>query len=205
MRKQNESLIPSKVSQFIGLLLGKFLIFSKASTKILNGVNRMTIGTDSRNVKKIIQAILQSNGIDNLKCEADLFGAWMRYMNEREGGLTPAQVREKITAEYNKVGISAEMVERSQLKSRMETALGMSIDEGVRNWEVVINHCMSKDGAGETIEKFMEWCKADPYNSPKKHQIAQNPLLIKVMWNSAFVKTEVIISEPKFKDGSAYV
>jgi hypothetical protein len=40
MRKQNESLIPSKVSQFIGLLLGKYLIFSKASTKILNGVNK---------------------------------------------------------------------------------------------------------------------------------------------------------------------
>jgi len=204
MRKQNESLIPSKVSQFIGLLLGKYLIFSKASTKILNGVN-MTTGTDSRNVKKIIQAILQSNGIDNLKCEADLFGAWMRYMNERETGLTPAQVREKITAEYNQVGISEEMVARNQLKARMETALGMSIDEGVRNWETVITFCQSKDRAGEMIEKFMEWCKADPYNSPKKHQIAQNPLLIKVMWQSAFTEKTDVNIEPKFKNGSGYV
>lgn len=165
----------------------------------------MTTGTDSRNVKKIIQAILQSNGIDNLKCEADLFGAWMRYMNERETGLTPAQVREKITAEYNQVGISEEMVARNQLKARMETALGMSIDEGVRNWETVITFCQSKDRAGEMIEKFMEWCKADPYNSPKKHQIAQNPLLIKVMWQSAFTEKTDVNIEPKFKNGSGYV
>ncbi len=165
----------------------------------------MTTGTDSRNIKKIIQAILQSNNIDNLKCEADLFGAWMRYMNERETGLTPAQVREKITAEYNQVGISEEMVARNQLKARMETALGMSIDEGVRNWETVITFCQSKDRAGETIEKFMEWCKADPYNSPKKHQIAQNPLLIKVMWQSAFAEKTDVNIEPKFKNGSGYV
>ena len=86
------------------------------------------------------------------------------------------------------------MVARNQLNSRMETALGMSIDEGVRNWEAVINHCLGKHYKGETIEKFMEWCKADPYNSPKKHQIAQNPLLIKIMWQSAFVeKTDVNI------------
>jgi hypothetical protein len=158
----------------------------------------MTTGTDSRNIKKIIQAILQSNGIDNLKCEADLFGAWMRYMNERETGLTPAQVREKITAEYNQVGISEEMVARNQLKTRMETALGMSIDEGVRNWETVITFCKVQEHyKGETIEKFMEWCKADPYNSPKKHQIAQNPLLIKVMWQSAFIEKTDVNSEPK--------
>ena len=154
----------------------------------------MTTGTDSRNIKKIIQAILQSNSIDNLKCEADLFAAWMRYMNEREAGLTPAQVREKITAEYNQVGISEEMVERNRIKARMETALRMSIDEGVRNWETVITFCQSKDRAGEMIEKFMEWCKADPYNSPKKHQIAQNPLLIKVMWQSAFAEKPTVSS-----------
>lgn len=162
----------------------------------------MTTGTDSRNVKKIIQSILQGNGIDNLKCEADLFGAWMRYMNERSAGLTPAEVRANITAEYNQVGISKDGVERSQLKSRMETALGMAIDEGVRNWETVINFCKTQEHyKGETIEKFMEWCKSDPYNSPKKHQIAQNPLLIKIMWQSAFEKVESTIPVTYNSDG----
>lgn len=147
----------------------------------------MTTGTDSRNVKKIIQSILQKYSIDNLKLEIDLFGAWMRYMNERGEGLTPAQVRAKITAEYDEAGISAAGIVRSKLKSRMETALGMDVDEGVRNWDVVINHCLKRELEGETIEKFCEWCKADPYNSPKKNQIAQNPLLIKTMWRSAFM------------------
>jgi hypothetical protein len=166
----------------------------------------MTSGTDSRNVKKIIQSILRDNGIDNLKCEADLFGAWMRYMNERSEGLTPAQVREKITNEYNHVGISEEMVARSQLKARMETALGMSIDEGVKNWETVITFCKKKDGEGETIEKFCAWCVEDKFNSPKKHQIAQNPLLIKIMWQSAFVKQEEKqLYKPLPEDTNEYV
>ena len=152
----------------------------------------MTTGTDSRNIKIIIQSLLQKQSIDNLQLEADLFGAWMRYINEREVGLTPAEVRAKITAEYNGVGISQSMITRNKLKERMETALGMNIDEGVRNWEVVINHCLKKDEDGETIEKFCAWCIADKFNSPKKHQIAQNPLLIKTMWRSAFSKDENI-------------
>lgn len=148
----------------------------------------MTTGTDSRNVKKIIQSIMQSNGIDNLKCEADLFGAWMRYMNEREDGKTPAEVRAKIAAEYNGVGISEDGVKRNQIKDRMQTALGMEIDEGITDWFTVVTFCKTQEHyKGETIEKFMEWCKTDPYNSPKKHQIAQNPLLIKKMWASAFI------------------
>lgn len=146
----------------------------------------MATGTDSRNIKIIIQGIMQSNGIDNLKVEMEIFGAWMRYMNEREVGLTPAQVREKITKEYNGIGISSENQKRAALKERMETALSLSVDEGSKNWEAVLNHCLKQEEKGETIEKFCEWCKTDPYNSPKKHQIAQNPLLIKVIWRSAF-------------------
>lgn len=157
----------------------------------------MTTGTDSRNVKIIIQSLLRKQSIDSLQLEADLFGAWMRYMNEREIGLTPAEVRAKITAEYNGVGISQAMITRNRLKERMETALGMDVNEGVRNWEVVINHCLKKDAEGETIEKFMEWCRTDVFNSPKKHQIAQNPLLIKTMWRSAFAKGDTAADKPR--------
>jgi len=163
----------------------------------------MTKGTDSRNIKIIIQAITANNGIDNLKLEADIFGVWMRYMNEREEGLTPAEVRKKITDEYNGVGISANMILHSKLKERMETALGLSIDEGIKSWEVVMAFCLKQDALGETIEKFWAWCLSDPYNSPKKHQIAQNPLLIKTMWRSAF--NGISDAEPAIKDGSGYV
>lgn len=146
----------------------------------------MATGTDSRNVKMIIQGILQGNGIDNLKVEMELFGAWMRYMNEREEGLTPAQVRAKIAKEYGEIGITAEGIERNKLKQRMEDTLGLSVDIGSAKWDAVFNFCMKQDKEGETIEKFWAWCLSDPYNSPKKHQVAQNPLLIKVMWKSAF-------------------
>lgn len=161
----------------------------------------MTTGTDSRNVKIIIQAIMQSNGIDNLKAEVDIFGAWMRYMNERAEGLTPAQVREKITKEYGSVGVSQKSIEREAFKQRMETALGLDVDTGSTKWEAVFNFCMKQDAAGETIEKFCEWCKNDPYNSPKKHQIAQNPLLIKVMWRSAF---SVGITQNPHEEGKGF-
>lgn len=146
----------------------------------------MATGTDSRNIKVIIQAIMQSNGIDNLKAEVDIFGAWMRYMNERAEGLTPAQVREKIAKEYNAMGQSAENESKIDLQKRMETVLGLTVDVGSTSWETVFNFCLKQQEKGETIEKFWAWCLSDQYNSPKKHQIAQNPLLIKVMWRSAF-------------------
>lgn len=146
----------------------------------------MATGTDSRNIKIIIQSIMQANGIDNLKAEMDIFGAWMRYMNEREEGLTPAQSREKITKEYNAMGQSLENAAKLDLQTRMEATLGLSVDVGSKSWETVFNFCLKQQEKGETIEKFWAWCLSDQYNSPKKHQIAQNPLLIKVMWKSAF-------------------
>ena len=148
----------------------------------------MTLSTDNKNITKIVRAILQSNGIDNLKAEIDIISAWHRYVTSREDGLTPAEVRAKIAVEYNGVGISEDGVKRNQIKDRMQTALGMEIDEGITDWFTVVTFCKTQEHyKGETIEKFMEWCKTDPYNSPKKHQIAQSPLLIKKMWASAFM------------------
>ncbi len=146
----------------------------------------MTTGTDSRNVKAIIQGIMRHNKIDNLKAEMDIFGAWMRYMNEREAGLTPAQSREKITKEYNALGMSEDGNSRNAFKLRMQDALVLDIDEGITSWEAVLDFCYKQDKQGKPIEKFTQWCKEDQYNSPKKHQIAQNPMLIKTVWRSAF-------------------
>lgn len=161
----------------------------------------MTTGTDTRNIKIIVRSLLEKYGVVDeqkqplLQAEIDFTGAWVRYMNERKEGLTPAQVREGITAEYNVVGISEAAIVKNKLKDRMETALGLSINADLKSWEVVINHCLKKETSGETIEKFCQWCRDDIYNSPKKHQIAQNPLLIKIMWQSAFIVTHPVSTE----------
>ena len=64
----------------------------------------MTISTDTKNVKKIVRAILERNGIyalgiDDLKLEVELFSEWVRYVNARDEGLTPAESRRRNAAE----------------------------------------------------------------------------------------------------------
>lgn len=148
----------------------------------------MTIGTDSRNVKIIIQSILQRNGVDNLQLEADLFGAWMRYMNEREEGNTPAETREKITNEYGSlgfVGISDTMRERTRMAQLLQDTLRLNVDG--EKWDAVISYCLKAEKKGETVQKYQAWRERDLYNSPKAHKIAENPRLIIATWPQAFM------------------
>lgn len=145
----------------------------------------MATGTDSRNITKIVRAILQSNGIDNLKLEADLFGAWMRYVNERDSGQTPAEARAAIAAEYSDIGFSANgqdhNITRQEFMDIMHIDFGTSTD-----WDTLLSFLVARKKEGQEIQAFADWCKNDPYNSPKLHQIAQKPLLVKMMWSKAF-------------------
>lgn len=148
----------------------------------------MSKSTDTKNIKKIVNGILSSNGIDNLKLEIDIVTAWMRYLFERENGETPAMARERIAEELGFMGVSKEAQERARMMQLLMDTLGLDVDENNADWRAVISFCIERERAGETVAMFREWMNDDPYNSPKKHQIAQSPTIIKKTWRSAFEK-----------------
>jgi len=159
----------------------------------------MTISTDTKNITAIVRGILKRNYVaDNLQLEIDLVAAWKRYLFEREGGQTPADARAKIAQELGFFGI--EHTERARMMQLLMDTLGVEVDESRTEWMAVINFCLGAEKKNQTVSAYREWMNADPYNSPKKHQIAQNPLLIKRTWLSAFevkpsVKTDELQGE----------
>jgi hypothetical protein len=149
----------------------------------------MTTGTDNRNIKQIVKSILQNNQIDNLKLEVDLVSAWHRYVNERQEGLTPAEARAKITSEFGVlgfIGMSDLARERSRMAQVIMDTLRLDVDEGNPDWVAVIDFCLLEEKKGQTIKKYQEWREKDLFNSPKSHQIAMKPRLIKSTWLQAF-------------------
>lgn len=149
----------------------------------------MTTGTDNRNIKIIVKSILQSNGVDNLKLEIDLISAWHRYVNEREEGLSPAETRAKIVDEFGPlgfVGMSDKARERSRMAQIIMDTLRLNVEEDRPEWIAIIDFCLAAEQKGQTVQRYEEWRRTDPFNSPKTHQIAMNPRLIKSTWPQAF-------------------
>lgn len=157
----------------------------------------MTKSTDTKNIKQIVRVLLvrhgvvDANGEPVLQAEIDFVSAFLRYMFEREQGETPAQARERIMKDFGElgfIGASQEAQERARMTQVLMDVLGLDVDEGNADWAAVISFCLEKERAGETVKQFREWMNGDPFNSPKKHQIAQSPLIIKKTWRSAFEK-----------------
>lgn len=148
----------------------------------------MTRSTDTKNIKRIVQAILTSNGIDNLKLEIDIVTAWMRYLFEREAGESPAEARDRVVSDY--VGKVLEVaragMDRVQFQKRIETVLGLSPnwDDVKNDWNSFDVWLMDKEKAGQTIEQFMKWYNSDEFRA--KGRIYLNPAKIKLVWNNAF-------------------
>lgn len=163
----------------------------------------MTKSTDTKNITKIVKAILQSNGIDNdtsLKLEIDLIEAWKRYLFEREEGESPAVARERVTEDYVSKVIEhaqagASMVE---YRNRIERAMGLNPnwDDTKQDWSGFDLWLKKKEGQGQTIESFMAWWKSDEFRA--KGSIWLNPQKVKLMWGQAFVhKTDE--QRPEYK------
>jgi len=151
----------------------------------------MTLSTDKKNIEKIVRGILELNKVDNLRLEIDIVCAWHKYVTQREGGLTPAESRLQIMGEYNELGISAKGQERNQMKQEFMDVMKLDFGgEDSADWSILLTFLIDAKSKGETIQQFADWCKADPYNSPKLHQIAQKPLLVKQVWRSAFSRPQ---------------
>jgi hypothetical protein len=150
----------------------------------------MTPSTDHKNIEKIVRAILQRNGIDfssSLQLEVELVGEFHRYVTAREEGLTPAEARLRIANEFNELGQSAHGQERNITRQEFMDVMQMEFgSEDHTDWNTLLDFLVKAKAKGQTIQKFAEWCSLDPYNSPKAHQIAEKPLLVKQVWNRAF-------------------
>lgn len=150
----------------------------------------MTIGTDSRNITKIIRALLKKYDVDNLELEASLVGSMIRYVNERDAGETPAQARERVAGDFLEVSfLSAEALAIQKAKQTFEDVMKLNSGNSPQ-WDELFSFLARMEAQGQTIAQYSAWCQSDPFNSPKAHQIAQKPLLVKSTWRMAFEKKE---------------
>lgn len=166
----------------------------------------MTKSTDSKNLKDLIQYILQSYQIDNLQLEADLFGSFMRYLHEKENGKTPAETRLGIVTEFKEradkvnalLAVARYGQDRIEYQHRVERAINLNPnwDDSKQDWNGFDLWLMEKEEAGQTIEKFMAWYKSDEFRA--KGGLWLNPQKIKMFWPQAFErKTDEV--RPEYK------
>jgi len=88
-----------------------------------------------------------------------------------------------VVSDWTKISImhyDQEQAEQAML-DRLEAALGVTPD-GRPQWNTIARFLIEKEQDGETIEKFAENCRLDPFTTPKAHHIAGNPMLIKANW-----------------------
>ena len=132
----------------------------------------MTISTDTKNIRKIVRVILERNGIyalgiDDLRLEVELFSAWVRYVNARDEGLTPAESRQKIADEFTETGQSAAGQNRNIVRQEFMDVMGLDFgSEDNTDWSDLLTFLVKAAAQGQTIKAYAEWCTADPYNSP---------------------------------------
>lgn len=138
--------------------------------------------TNKRELRLVISAVLKSKGIDDLAIEGHITDAVCKFLEETKRGRDAVKTRQSIVdgiLHYNDVIRGYEV-----MSERIEKAVRVKPD-GSDNWNMVIKHCIEQE-PGQSIEQYGEWMIADPFNSPKIHQIAQNPRLIISTWPAAF-------------------
>jgi len=151
----------------------------------------MTKSTDSKNIKKIVQAVLASNGIDldaNLKLEIDFVEAFKRYVFERDKGESPADARQRVTDDIvgTMVALEQQGADMELFRRRVETSLVKSPnwDSAKDDWFEFDRWLYGKEQDGQTIEQFMTWWRSDDFRA--KSDIWLKPSKIKEYWPHAF-------------------
>jgi len=147
---------------------------------------------DKRQLRLTISGILESYGISNLELEIKLTDAVFTFDAETKKGSDPVKTRIGILdAMVSNLGAQRQY---ELMVDRISRALLVSPDGG-DTWNEVVKWLQKRDNDGETIEKYAAWCKANPFTSPKAHQIAQKPGLIKATWPGAFAKQEQSVNQ----------
>lgn len=146
----------------------------------------VTPTTNRRQLRLTINAVLEKYKIDNLALEGVLTDAITKFVDDTKAGKDPVKVRLSILDGI--LHFSGKYHDYELMTERVEVALRLHPDGGDA-WNAVVDHCNKKLELSQTIEQYAEWLAADKFNSPKAHQIAQNPKIIITTWPQAFVAT----------------
>lgn len=145
----------------------------------------MTESTTTRQIGLFIKETLKAYGIDNLQLEIDLFCGVKKVMASAE----PVRTREALIAGLRKtleIGVLAEDL-RINMEARVKLSMGIDI-AGRDRYRDMIDFLVKKDGEGQSVELFAEWCRNNPFSAPKPFQIAASPDALMINWPAAFVE-----------------
>lgn len=145
----------------------------------------MTKTTDTRQLRMTVDSILAKYGIDNLQLSIDLASGVKTFFEGTRAGDNPVEIRARIQKALETGAQKA--AKQDEMEGRIKVATGLSVSE---YWyrDGVIDFLLQRDAEGQTIEKFAEACRADPYNMPKFFKFSERPSLIKDDWGLAFAK-----------------
>lgn len=146
----------------------------------------MTATTAYRQVKLLVEGLLQNNGIDNLKAEVDLINAFYRMLTEgQKDHAKLVEIREDALSGY--INAAAEQNKLIDMEGRVKACMGITID-GRGRYDKMLKFLIMKDVDGQTVEQYARWCKENPYSAPKFFKIAEKPDLLVTTWEMAFQK-----------------
>ena len=140
--------------------------------------------TDKRQLRLTISAILESYEIDNLALEGKLTDAIVSFYDQTGRGLDPVKVRGNILD--GMLSFIDKQRQYELMSERIAKAVRVT-PNGSDTWNDVIRFCVTKEKAGQAIEKYGEWMIAEKFSAPKINQISMNPRIIKDTWIAAFM------------------
>lgn len=141
----------------------------------------MTRSTDTRQLRLLIEGILQAHGINDLRLEIDLFSGIKRLLESD----TPVRTRETTLEGIRKAlesGVSKQM-ELQAIRDEIEDRV--KIGPNGSAWEDFISWAWKqKEEKQETITKFLDWWLADDW---RKEHPPFKPDNWYIAWPRAFV------------------
>ena len=142
-----------------------------------------------QSIRLAISGVLKEYGIDDLEIEGRLATAVYGFFHRLESGENEKLVEADMLSTFERN--HAEIRYRAELVERINKALRLNLDSDQLEKDGVLKFIerMERD-KGQRIETFAQWCRDDPFNSPKAHQIAKSPLEIKKTWPQAFPADE---------------
>ena len=145
----------------------------------------MTESTDTRQLRMLVEGVLQSFGI-NLNTYPELSfkmtDAIKRFLVD--GKAEPARTREKILADIARAMGQSEKIGTQKQIIFDEINRRVGIRATGKDWEGFIDFCITEAKQGKTISKFLDWWQSDEW---QRTHPPTRPDGWFVKWDLAFV------------------
>jgi hypothetical protein len=148
----------------------------------------------NRQLTLLVQGILGKHKVDSLQLEVDLVSSLQRMWTE--GGRDPSKltsIREDILKSM--LAGAAMVNEQAEMEKRVKTSLQISVD-GRSRYDDMIKFLLKKDAEGQTVERYADWCRDNPFEAPKPFQISMRPALLEETWLMAFPERKEYVAQP---------